>query len=356
MIRENAHNRDGKHRKAAWGRKGRKMRETRWAVAGTGYIANEFAKGLQVAEGAVLAAVASRRRESGEAYAQSWGDGSTRVYTDYREMLEKEPVDIVYIAVPNDCHYGYIMAALEKGIPVLSEKPMVDNLEQLKAVRQAAEEKGLFLMEGMWTRCFPAVKKAREWMETGRIGKPLAVRSSFDIAPQPDDWQPWKGGIAHAGGSLRDVGIYALAMAYLVFPQGPEKVHTVMKSNGEVDESFHMFLEYGEGRAAFLSGAFNQISSHVTEITGEKGRILIGPEFWHPTEAVLMDGDQEAERFEDRYPATGFQYEILEAQRCLENGETESPCYTAEETWKIAELIEKTRKEWGIIYQADTAC
>ena len=72
--------------------------------------------------------------------------------------------------------------------------------------------------------------------------------------------------------------------------------------------------------------------------------------------AVLMDGDQEAERFEDRYPATGFQYEILEAQRCLENGETESPCYTAEETWRIAELIEKTRKEWGIIYQADTAC
>ena len=91
----------------------------------------------------------------------------------------------------------------------------------------------------------------------------------------------------------------------------------------------------------------------MTEITGEKGRILIGPEFWHPEEALLLDGDQIVEKFEDNYPATGFQYEILEAQRCLQNKETESPCFTAEETWRIAELIEKTRKEWGIIYQAD---
>ena len=329
------------------------MKETRWAVAGTGYIANEFAKGMQEAEGAVLAAVVSRKQESGEAYAQKYGSGQTRVYTDYQEMLDKEPVDIVYVAIPNDCHYEYIMKALEKGIPVLSEKPMVDNLSQLKAVRRAAEEKKLFLMEGMWTRCFPAVRKAREWMEEGRIGKPLAVRSFFDIAPDKNDWQPWKGGIAHAGGALRDVGIYALAMAYMAFPEGPQKVHTVMKSNGEVDESFHMLLEYGDGKAAFLSGAFNQISSRVTEITGEKGRILIGPEFWHPEEALLLDGDQIVEKFEDNYPATGFQYEILEAQRCLQNKETESPCFTAEETWRIAELIEKTRKEWGIIYQAD---
>ena len=329
------------------------MKETRWAVAGTGYIANEFAKGMQEAEGAVLAAVVSRKQESGEAYAQKYGSGQTRVYTDYQEMLDKEPVDIVYVAIPNDCHYEYIMKALEKGIPVLSEKPMVDNLSQLKAVRRAAEEKKLFLMEGMWTRCFPAVRKAREWMEEGRIGKPLAVRSFFDIAPDKNDWQPWKGGIAHAGGALRDVGIYALAMAYMAFPEGPQKVHTVMKSNGEVDESFHMLLEYGDGKAAFLSGAFNQISSHVTEITGEKGRILIGSEFWHPEEALLLDGDQIVEKFEDNYPATGFQYEILEAQRCLQNKETESPCFTAEETWRIAELIEKTRKEWGIIYQAD---
>ena len=61
-----------------------------------------------------------------------------------------------------------------------------------------------------------------------------------------------------------------------------------MKSNGEVDECFQMLLTYSEGRAAILSGAFNQIGNAEVEIVGEEGKILIGPEFWHPTTAKLI--------------------------------------------------------------------
>ena len=89
---------------------------------------------------------------------------------------------------------------------MLSEKPMVDNQRQLDEVFKKAEEKQVFVMEGMWTRCFPAVIEARNWIEKGRIGKPLAVHASFDIKPDIDDWQPWKGGVQHAAGALRDVG------------------------------------------------------------------------------------------------------------------------------------------------------
>ena len=64
------------------------------------------------------------------------------------------------------------------------------------------------------------------------------------------------------------MGIYALAMAQMVFPESPKEAHATMKSNGEVDESFHMLATYTDGRAAFLSGAFNQVSTPVTEIVG----------------------------------------------------------------------------------------
>ena len=83
-------------------------------------------------------------------------------------------------------------------IVVLSEKPMVDNRRQLDAVLAKAREKDVFLMEGMWTRCFPAVRQARSWIAEGKIGKPLTVKSGFDIKPDVSDWQPWKGGISHA--------------------------------------------------------------------------------------------------------------------------------------------------------------
>lgn len=114
----------------------------------------------------------------------------------------------------------------------------------------------------LWKACgpdvSPAVRTARKWLEEGKIGAPLTVRASFDIKPALEEWQPWKGGRTHAAGALRDVGIYSLAMAFMVFPEGPKDIYSVMKSNGEVDESFHMLADYGEGKAAFLSGTFNR--------------------------------------------------------------------------------------------------
>lgn len=327
------------------------MEQIKWAIVGTGYIANEFARGMQVVEDAHLSAVVSRNKETGRAFAERYQ--CEKVYTDFEQMLREETVDVVYIAIPNDCHYSYIMSALEQGVSVLSEKPMVDNRWQLDEVLKKAKEKGLFLMEGMWTRCFPAVEEARNWIKEGRIGKPLSVYASFDIKPAMEDWQPWKGGIKNAAGALRDVGIYSVAMAYMVFPENPKAMYSTMKSNGEVDESFRMLLEYGEGKTAVVGGAFNQVSTPEVEIVGEEGRIRIGPEFWHPTTATLILNDGTTEKYVETYPATGFQFEIQEVQNCIRSGASESAKYTWEETGKIADIIEKTRKEWGIFYQSD---
>ena len=115
------------------------MKETRWAIVGTGYIANEFAKGMQEAAAAELVAVVSRSEENGKTFAQRYGCNT--VYTELAEMLRNARPDIVYIAIPNDCHFSYIMTVLEAGIPVLSEKPMVDNRRQLDAVLAKAREK-----------------------------------------------------------------------------------------------------------------------------------------------------------------------------------------------------------------------
>lgn len=326
------------------------MDKTRWAVVGTGYIAGEFASGMKEVTDAELTAVVSRREETGRRFAERFHCGS--IYTDLKEMLDAERPDIVYIAIPNDCHYSYIMKALEAGVPVLSEKPMVDNRRQFEAVKSLAGERKIFLMEGMWTRCFPAVLKARKWIREGRIGKPLTVRCGFDIRPDRDHWQTWKNGIRHAGGALRDVGIYGLAMADMVFPWKPEAVYTTMRFNGEVDENFHMMMDYGEGRTAFVSGAFDQISEPKTEISGEQGRILIGPEFWHPDTATLISNQGE-EVYRETYQASGFQYEIRAVQEAVRGGQRECPYYTLEETERIADIIEDTRKRWGIIYQSD---
>ena len=239
----------------------------KWGIIGTGYIAGQFAAGMKVVENAEIVGVVSRHPEtSGAAFARKFSGG--KVYTDFRQMVADAKPEIIYIATPNDCHYEAIMETLEAGMPVLSEKPIVDTIWQLEKVLNKAAEKNLFIMEGMWTRCFPAVRKVREWLLSGRIGDPLTVRAAFDIKPAASEWQTWKGGIAHSGGSLRDVGIYSLAMAKLVFPQKPEKIAASMHFNGEVDDASRLMLTYQEGKTAFVCGAFNQVSDPEVEIVG----------------------------------------------------------------------------------------
>ena len=323
----------------------------RWAVMGTGFIANRFAQGLGEVQDGVLAAVVSRDAARGQAFADRYGGEA--VYTDLEQMLQAVKPDVLYVATPNDCHFGAIMTALNAGVNVLSEKPMVDNRAQLDRVTALAKAKDLFLMEGMWTRCFPAVRQARAWIAEGRIGRPLTVRAFFEMHADPNDWQWWKAGLEHAGGALRDVGIYSLAMADMVFPKVPARVHTAMDSNGEVDQAFRMLLDYGGGQMALVGGAFNQDAGTEVEIVGDKGRIHIGPEFWDPTTATLTPYDGAPERFEAPYPATGFQFEIRAVQECLRTGKKQCPHYNWDDMTRIADLIESARKEWGIFYKAD---
>lgn len=328
------------------------MSKIRWAILGTGAIANRFAQSMQVVEDAQLAAVVSRTEERAQAFSAQYGGEA--VYTDYGAMLAEIKPDVVYIATPNDLHYDAIMQALDAGVNVLCEKPMVDTVWQLDAAYAKAAERGLFVMEAMWTRCFPAVRKVREWIASGRIGEPLTVNVSFNFK-SGEGWQSWKTGLAHAGGALRDIGIYSIAVANMVFPGAPRQMASTMHSNGEVDDAFHIFLDYGDGRTAFAGGAFNQMADTTARISGSEGTIAFGPEFWHPTEATLQRYDGQTERIDVPFASEGFQYEIEAVHDALRVGRIECPDFTHEESRVIAQIIESARKAQGVFYAADGA-
>ncbi len=327
------------------------MKKIKWAIRGTGHIANQFAQGMQEVEEAELTAVVSRSQESGQGFSDRY-EGK-EVYTDFDKMLKEADIDILYLATPNKYHFPDIMKALEAGVPVLSEKPIVDNNFQLKQVRAKAAEKEVFLMEGMWSRFFPAMKKAAEWVAQGKIGEVLNLKADFSYDLDPDKDQPWKAGIANHGGALRDVGIYCLAFSDLFFPLTPKNIYNSMSFNGEVDDRINLLLEYGDAKVSFMSAGFTHAGSGTAEIVGSNGQIQVGPEFWRPSTAKIIRNLEVVEEFHEPYPATGFQFEIREVNRCLREGLKESPFYTHNSMQRIADLIEEIRKEWGIYYPTD---
>lgn len=87
--------------------------------------------------------------------------------------------DIVYVGALNPQHFEITMLMLEHGKHVLCEKPLCMNLKQAKKVIQYAEMKKLFLMEGLWSRFFPAYQYLRKQIDTGMLGEIQKVDVEF---------------------------------------------------------------------------------------------------------------------------------------------------------------------------------
>ena len=322
------------------------MKKFGWGFIGAGAIANRFMAGLMQVPDAYLAAVSSRTYERAERFA---GKYNAKVYKSTEELIADEDVDIVYVATPHTVHRENTLMAIEIGKPVLCEKPMAPNAKMVTEMVQAARKKRVYLMEAMWTRFFPAMKKVREWLDEGRIGKVQFVTADFGYYEEEDPskiiFDP-----NTAGGSLLDVGIYPIAFAFMVFGKKPNRITGLadMASTG-VDAAMGCTLGFEGGGLALLYSAMNAETPQVAEIIGQKGRIVI-PQFWSPREAHLYIGGELIESFKGDHEGEGYQFEIAAVQEDIRNGRLENELMPLDESIAIAEVMDELRSQWGLVY------
>ncbi len=322
------------------------MKKFGWGFIGAGAIANRFMAGLMQVPDAYLAAVSSRTYERAERFA---GKYNAKVYKSTEELIADEDADIVYVATPHTVHRENTLMAREMGKPVLCEKPMAPNAKMVTEMVQAAIKKRVYLMEAMWTRFFPAMKKVREWLDEGRIGKVQFVTADFGYYEEEDPskiiFDP-----NTAGGSLLDVGIYPIAFAFMVFGKKPNRITGLadMASTG-VDAAMGCTLGFEGGGLALLYSAMNAETPQVAEIIGQKGRIVI-PQFWSPREAYLYIGGELIESFKGDHEGEGYQFEIAAVQEDIRNGRLENELMPLHESIAIAEVMDELRSQWGLVY------
>ena len=334
------------------------MNNVKWGIVGTGNISSQFAQGLQHVSGAQIAAVASRSSNSAKAFAEKFE--IPKSYGSYEEMAGDAELDIIYIGTPHPQHFDNVMLYLDAGFAVLCEKPLAVNATQTSKLIDKAREKDVFFMEGMWTRFFPAFKKAMEWVRTGRIGQPRLMNAMFGYDDSANRTQ-WRFSQDMAGGALLDVGIYPLAFAFAVFGPDPVKITSSAYINKGIDEYNTFTLEYSDGRIAVLSDAIGLKMNNSVFIGGIDGAVLMGEGWWHPDRAELAPKGEESmgitadrEVFEQPYPATGFQYEAQAVQEYFLKGLKEAPEMPLDETLKIVQTMDELRRQWGVVYKEDT--
>ncbi len=194
------------------------MRKTRFGIVGTGRISDWVLKGAVMEPRFEAAAVCSRSRESGKAFAEA--HGIAKVYTDIDEMASDPEIDAIYIGTPNSTHHDLAILCMNHGKHVLCEKPMAANAKEVKEMIDVARANGVMLMEAMISTLCPNFVAARAHLaEMGDVRHYFAsfcqYSSKYDlvkriIAGEDDSPVPSSFNPDCCGGALMDIGIYPI--------------------------------------------------------------------------------------------------------------------------------------------------
>ncbi|MFP5336505.1 MAG: Gfo/Idh/MocA family protein [Actinomycetes bacterium] len=310
---------------------------TRWGFLATGRIAHTVAKDLALVDGAVPFAVGSREAARAEAFAAE--HGFERAYGSYEDLLADDEVDVVYVATPHGQHHRVVSAALQAGKPVLVEKAFtVSHAAAVDLVTQA-RDRDLFLMEAMWTRFLPVIMQLRHLVADGAIGDVRAVDADlgFRVPVDPANrlWAPELG-----GGAVLDLGVYPVSFAQMLL--GPPASVAVTGSLGRtgVDADVGMLLGWPDGAHARLGCSLTSFVEGRALVTGTHGRIEVPTPFHHPPHLVLHREGHDREVVDAPVTGRGYSHQLVEVQRCLAEGITESPVMPLEDTLAVMATLE----------------
>ena len=320
------------------------MKDIRWALVGTGTIANEMARTLE-RNGRHFYAVASRSREKGAAFGEKYR--IAKVYTDSDAMLTDPEVDAVYIATPHNTHFGYIMKALESGKHVLAEKAITLNSGELSEAVALAREKGLVLAEAQTIYHMPLYRELRELLASGKLGRVNLVTMNFGSCKEYDMGNRFFNR-SLAGGAMLDIGVYALSFVRWFLDSKPERLLSQVKTAPTgVDEQAGMLLTNQEGQMATVMLSLRSKQPKRGVVSCEKGFLEI-LEYPRATEAKITwadSGKTEVLRAGDCRDA--LLYEIADMERAIA-GEPESMYLNLTED--VMDLMTRFRKSWGVSY------
>jgi predicted dehydrogenase len=323
------------------------MKKLRWGLIGCGDISRKrVAPALRDIPECEIVAVSRARADLAEAFAKEFG--AKRWYDDWRDLIADDEIDAVYIATPVYLHAEQTVAAAEAEKHVLCEKPMAMNPGECEQMIAACDFNGVALGVAYYRRFYPVIRRVKEIVASGEIGKPVIAQiNAFErFNPQPGDDRYWlleksKSG----GGPMMDFGCHRIEILLNLF--GPIERTTCVIGRAmfdrEVEDTCFAAFEFESGTQASLAVTHATFESRDTlDIFCSEGSIHI---------PVLNRGDLRVvtavgERTESHPPHTNIHQPLIEdfTRAVLDDREPEvggetglSVAYIEEEIYDIAE-------------------
>lgn len=329
------------------------MKKTRWAILGPGIIGDTFAYCLREVLDAEIVAVGSRSIERSAAFCEKYGGTP---YGSYEEMLKDDRIDVVYVATPHNLHEQHVKMCAEAHKNILCEKPFTCNRASAERMYRVCEENGVFVMEGLWSRFFPAWQAVLEKVNDPALGRLIGITSSTAWGTKyRKDYRTFRKDLA--GGALLDAGVYSLAVTTMLLDcERPcsIKADSYFGESG-VDEEDTILLRYPSGSFANIHcGLVGH--AHETLIIFENGTIEI-PRHRNPDRFRMYMGSgrerwcaTDLQEYQYPYYSEGFQFEAMHVADCLNKGLKTSPSVRPEETLLLMEICDEIRRQANFVY------
>ena len=252
------------------------MTKLKFALIGTGGIAQTYAQAFQQSDCCSLVAVADINEDSAKAFAEPFGAKS---FGDYRTLAENTEVDAVIISTPPNTHPEIATYFMNRNVNVLCEKPLCLSVAEAKQMIKTAEKIGVVFTMATKFRYCEDVVKAKSILASGVLGDIVQFENAFTA--KVDMSKRWNSDSAISGGGvLMDNGTHSVDIIRYFLGAITEvlAVETGKTQDLAVDENVKMFAKTADGIAASvdLTWGINKELPNFISIYGTNGTLQIG--------------------------------------------------------------------------------
>jgi predicted dehydrogenase len=264
-------------------------RKLGWAIVGLGNLAiNQILPAFYGCEKSRVVAFVSGHPAKAHKLALRYGVSPRNIYNyeNYDSIRNNPEVDVIYIVLPNGMHAEYTVRGLEAGKHVLSEKPMANTPAECRQMIDAAHKQNRKLMVAYRCRYEPYNQEAIRVARSQELGptQMILADAGFPLG-DPAQWRCNR--LLAGGGSMMDIGIYALNASRYLTGEEPTEVNAMISSTPgdprfkEVEEHVVFELRFPSGALANCTSSYGYFQQSVFRVMGTKGRLVLDPASWY---------------------------------------------------------------------------
>ena len=259
------------------------MNKLRFAIFGTGFWSQFQLGAWQELNGAECIALYNRTKSKAEELAKRFG--IPKVYGDAEELLQSEELDFIDIITDVDTHEKFVHLGAEYGVDVICQKPMAPNWESAQNMVKVCRKAGVRYYVHENYRWQPQIRRVKEIIDSGVIGKPFRARTWWNTAFPVFETQPFLAQLEQF--ALTDQGSHQFDVVRYLFGEA-KSIYTLIQTvnptiKGEDVATSLMSMKNGmvvSQEISFSSPLETEVFPQTLMLVeGDKGSIRLDPEF-----------------------------------------------------------------------------